>query len=131
MNNLSNNPFVRPNSNEKRRLSQHVAKTATSTFRTKWIRDTQVPGFALRIEKTGSKSWTFGYPHKATSFTTECNQSFRHKAGPISSLEPSLNRDKRNRCKSCSEDNPSNMRATTRPYPGPIPKPWALIPVAR
>lgn len=66
MNNLSNYPLVRPNSNEKKKLSQHVAKTATSTFRTKWIRNTQVPGFAMRIEKTGSKSWTFGYRHKPT-----------------------------------------------------------------
>ena len=66
MNNLSNNPFVRHNSNEKKKLNQRVAKTATSTYRTKWIRDTQVPGFALRIEKTGSKSWTFGYRHKPT-----------------------------------------------------------------
>jgi integrase len=66
MNNLSNNPFVRHNSNEKKKLTQHAAKIATSTYRTKWIRDTQVPGFALRIEKTGSKSWTFGYRHKPT-----------------------------------------------------------------
>lgn len=63
---LSNTPFVQRNSNEKKRLSHSVAKTATSTFRTKWIRDTQVPGFALRIEKAGKKSWTFGYRHKPT-----------------------------------------------------------------
>jgi integrase len=66
MNNLSSNPFVRRNSNEIKKLSQHVAKTARSTYRTRWIRDSQVPGFALRIEKTGSKSWTFGYRHKPT-----------------------------------------------------------------
>ena len=66
MKNLLNNPWVRPNSNEKKKLTHHVAKTATSTYRTKWIRDIQVPGFALRIEKTGSKSWTFGHRHKPT-----------------------------------------------------------------
>ena len=63
MKNLSINLWVRPNSNEKKKLTHHVAKTATSTYRTKWIRDIQVPGFALRIEKTGKKSWTFGYRH--------------------------------------------------------------------
>ena len=66
MNNLSSNLFVRRNSNEKKKLTQHVAETATPTYRTRGIRDIQVPGFALRIEKTGSKSWTFGYRHKPT-----------------------------------------------------------------
>ncbi len=87
MNNQSNNPWVRRNLNEKKKLSQHVAKTAESKFKTRWIRDTQVPGFALRIEKTGSKSWTFGYQHKP---------SRKYKLHTIGPFNPYDNNDAEN-----------------------------------
>ena len=41
-----------------------MAKKAESSYKTRWFRDSEIPGFALRIEKTGSKSWVFEYRHK-------------------------------------------------------------------
>ncbi len=33
---------------EYKKLSQSVAKKALPSYKTRWIRDTQIPGFALR-----------------------------------------------------------------------------------
>jgi integrase len=52
------------NRNEKVKITQNVAKKAQREYKTKWVRDTDVPGFALRIQPSGAKSWTFGYRHK-------------------------------------------------------------------
>ena len=57
-------------------------------------------------------------------------QPLRYNDGPGAIFDPSLNRDKRNRVRSCPGSLPITKSATTRPIPGPMPKPCPLIPVA-
>jgi integrase len=64
MSKMANEKKAPSNLNKKVKLTQNVAKKAEPSNKTRWFRDSEIPGFALRIEKTGSKSWVFEYRHK-------------------------------------------------------------------
>jgi len=62
---MANEIQIHSNGNEKRKLSHNVVKTAKPALKTRFIRDTEIPGFALRIEPTGAMSWAYQFRYKA------------------------------------------------------------------
>lgn len=53
MTNMANEIQIHSNRNERRKLTHNVVKPAKPARKTRFIRDTEIPGFALRIEPTG------------------------------------------------------------------------------
>jgi integrase len=64
MTKMANEIQIHSNRNEKRKLTHHVVKTANPARKTRFIRDTEIPGFALRIEPSGAMSWTYQFRYK-------------------------------------------------------------------
>lgn len=64
MTKMANEIQIHSNRNERRKLTHNVVKTAKPARKTRFIRDTEIPGFALRIEPTGAMSWTFQFRYK-------------------------------------------------------------------
>jgi len=64
MTKMANEIQIHSNRNEKRKLTHNVVKTAKPARKTRFIRDTEIPGFALRIEPTGAMSWTYQFRYK-------------------------------------------------------------------
>jgi hypothetical protein len=49
---------------KKQKLTQRLVDTAKPQDRDYFIRDTQIPGFALKVARGGSLSWVYEYKHK-------------------------------------------------------------------
>ena len=89
MSKMANAKNARSNMNKKVKLTQNVAKKAEPAYKTRWFRDSEIPGFALRIEKTGHKSWVFEYRHKPS------RKYKRHTIGEFYPGDPNNARDAR------------------------------------
>ena len=89
MSKMANAKNAPRNMNKKVKLTQNVAKNAAPAYKTRWYRDSEIPGFALRIEKTGYKSWVFEYRHKPTG------KYKRHTLGQFFPGDPDNARDAR------------------------------------
>jgi integrase len=64
MTKMANEIQIHSNRNEKRKLTHNVVKTAKPARKTRFIRDTEIPGFALRIEPSGAMSWAYQFRYK-------------------------------------------------------------------
>ena len=64
MTKMANEIQIHSNRNEKRKLTHNVVKTAKPARKTRFIRDTEISGFALRVEPSGAMSWTYQFRHK-------------------------------------------------------------------
>ena len=89
MSKMANAKNAPRNMNKKVKLTQNVAKKAEPAYKTRWFRDSEIPGFALRIERTGHKSWVFEYRHKPSG------KYKRHTIGEFYPGDPNNARDAR------------------------------------
>jgi hypothetical protein len=64
MTNMANEIQKHSNRIEKRKITHNVVKTAKPARKTRLIRDTEIPEFALRIEPTGVMSRTYQFRYK-------------------------------------------------------------------
>ena len=88
MTKMANEIQIHSNRNEKRKLTHNVVKTAKSARKTRFIRDTEIPGFALRIEPTGAMSWTYQFRYK-----TNDDRNGRTRLYTIGSCNPGSSED--------------------------------------
>jgi integrase len=88
MTKMANEIQIHSNRNEKRKLTHHVVKTAKPARKTRFIRDTEIPGFALRIEPTGAMSWTYQFRYK-----TNDNRRGKTRLYTIGSCNPESSED--------------------------------------